>query len=116
MEQSTFEALMKTLLTAADLPQALQMLKDCEEVEIAQAAEALTGQFSLAEIEGKQRVYHVFTEADEAGVEQEYVEHVMNLDDEILVFVAWFFYSQFDITHRETYAAAGRTYQQPKKS
>lgn len=116
MEQSSFEALMKELLTAADLPQALQILKSCDEAEIAEAAASLTGQFSLAEMQGQQRVYHVFTELDDEGVEQEYVEHVMNVGDEILVFLAWFFYSQFEITHRETYAAAGRTYQQQKKS
>jgi hypothetical protein len=32
------------------------------------------------------------------------------------MFVAWFFFAQFDIKQKETYQAAGKTYKQPKRS
>ncbi|PKF50480.1 hypothetical protein [Enterovibrio nigricans] len=116
MEQQDFETLVKALAETNGLPEALDMLKKCDDTEVAEAAEEMTGQFALAEIEGENRVYHVFTEENEQGEEQEFVEHVMNVGDEVMVFVAWFFYTQFEIKNRDTYAAAGRTYKQPKRS
>ncbi|KXF82816.1 hypothetical protein [Enterovibrio coralii] len=116
MEQQDFETLVKALAETKGLPEALDMLKKCEDEEVAAAAEAMTGQFSLAEIDGENRVYHVTTETNDNGEEEEFVEHVMNVGDEALVFVAWFFYTQFEIKNRDTYAAAGRTYKQPKRS
>lgn len=116
MEQQDFETLVKALSQTTALPQALEMLKASDDENVAEAANALTGQFALAEIEGENRVYHVFTDTNEAGEEEEFVEHVMNVGDDIMVFVAWFFYTQFEIKNRDTYAAAGRTYKQPKRS
>ncbi|AMG29001.1 hypothetical protein AL542_00695 [Grimontia hollisae] len=116
MEQKEFETLVKALCQKADLPEALDMLKACENEAVAEAANALTGQFALAEVEGENRVYHVFTEENDDGETQEFVEHIMNVGDDVIVFVAWFFNTQFDIKNRDTYAAAGRTYKQPKRS
>lgn len=116
MDQQDFETLVKALSATTGLPEALDMLKASEDENVAEAANALTGQFALAEVEGENRVYHVFTEENENGEEQEFVEHVMNVGDDVMVFVAWFFYTQFEIKNRDTYAAAGRTYKQPKRS
>ncbi|MFD2178303.1 hypothetical protein [Veronia pacifica] len=116
MEQQDFDTLVKSLLENENLPAALNALKSCSDSEVAEAAESLAGQFSLADVEGEKRIYHVFTEANDDGEEQEYVEHVMNEGDDVLVFVSWFFYAMFEIKHKDTYAAAGRTYQQPKRS
>ncbi|TON73219.1 hypothetical protein CGH53_09855, partial [Vibrio parahaemolyticus] len=52
---------------------------------------------------------------DESGVEQEYVEHVMNEGDNMIKFAAWFFETFFEIKQKDTYMAAGKTYQQPKR-
>ncbi|OEE61857.1 hypothetical protein A1OK_08865 [Enterovibrio norvegicus FF-454] len=117
MEQQDFETLVKALCEKTSLPEALEVLKACDDAEVAEAASSMTGQFSLAETEsGVNRVYHVFTELNDEGKEEEYVEHVMNVGDDVIVFVAWFFYTQFEIKNRDTYAAAGRTYKQPKRS
>lgn len=116
MEQKYFETLVTSLCATSSLPEALEILKICDNESIQSEANALTGQFSIAQSEGKSRIYHVFTEENEEGIEEEFVEHVMFLDDEVLVFIAWFFYTQFDIKHRETYAAAGRTYTPPKRN
>ncbi|WP_407333553.1 hypothetical protein [Enterovibrio sp. 27052020O] len=117
MEQQDFETLVKALCEKTNLPEALEVLKACDDTEVAEAANAMTGQFSLAETEsGDNRVYHVFTETNDEGKEEEFVEHVMNVGDDVIVFVAWFFYTQFEIKNRDTYAAAGRTYKQPKRS
>lgn len=116
MEHKDFEALVKALCEKASLPEALDMLKASDDEAVAEAANALTGQFALAEVEGQNRVYHVFTEENDDGEEQEFVEHIMNVGDDVILFVAWFFYTQFDIKNRDTYAAAGRTYKQPKRS
>lgn len=115
MEQEYFETLMKALCATSTLPEALELLKTCENESIENEAKMLTGQFSIAEVDGRQRIYHVFTEDNDQGEPQEFVEHVMFLDDDVIVFVAWFFYSQFEIKHRETYAAVNRTYKQPKR-
>ncbi|OAN11029.1 hypothetical protein A3K86_18815 [Photobacterium jeanii] len=115
MQQDQFVDLVKQLSQLEGLPQALEALKQVEDQEVAEAAQSLTGQFSLAEIEGEQRIYHVFTEKNEEGEDQEFVEYVMNQGDDVLVFVSWFFYAMFEIKQKETYQAAGRTYQQPKR-
>lgn len=115
MELNEFDTLIKAACEAPDLPAALNYLKACNNPEIASAAEALTGQFSLAEIEGNTRIYHVFTEENDQGEPEEFIEHVMDLGDDVIVFVAWFFFTQFDIKQREIYAAVGKTYKQPKR-
>ncbi|MEZ9525164.1 hypothetical protein [Enterovibrio norvegicus] len=115
MEQQEFETLVKSLSEKTSLPEALELLKACEDEEVAAAASAMTGQFALAEVEGENRVYHVFTEQNDSGEEEEFVEHVMNVGEDVMVFVAWFFYTQFEITDRDTYAAAGRVFKKPKR-
>ncbi|KXI21112.1 hypothetical protein [Photobacterium sanguinicancri] len=115
MQQDHFVELVKELSQKENLPQVLEALKAVEDQEVADAAVSLTGQFSLAEIEGEKRIYHVFTEANDDGEEQEYAEWVMNEDDDVMVFVAWFFYAMFEMKQKDTYQAAGRTYQQPKR-
>ncbi|MGF1692691.1 hypothetical protein [Photobacterium kagoshimensis] len=115
MQQDHFVELVKELSQKENLPQVLEALKAVEDQEVAEAAVSLTGQFSLAEIEGEKRIYHVFTEANDDGEEQEYAEWVMNEDDDVMVFIAWFFYAMFEMKQKDTYQAAGRTYQQPKR-
>ncbi|MGF1785650.1 hypothetical protein L4D00_07645 [Photobacterium swingsii] len=115
MQQDHFVELVKALSQKENLPQVLDALKAVEDQEVAEAAVSLTGQFSLAEIEGEKRIYHVFTEANDDGEEQEYAEWVMNEGDDVMVFVAWFFYAMFEMKQKDTYQAAGRTYQQPKR-
>ncbi|MGR5126617.1 hypothetical protein [Photobacterium swingsii] len=115
MQQDHFVELVKELSQKENLPQVLDALKAVEDQEVAEAAVSLTGQFSLAEIEGEKRIYHVFTEANDDGEEQEYAEWVMNEGDDVMVFVAWFFYAMFEMKQKDTYQAAGRTYQQPKR-
>ncbi|MCG3728649.1 hypothetical protein [Vibrio cincinnatiensis] len=116
MQQNQFEALVKSLCQQPNLPQALDMLKTNEDTDIAEAAQALTGQFTLAEVDGEKRIYHVTQENDEKGEEQEFFEHVMNEGEDVIKFVAWFFDSQFSVKTKETYQAAGKTYQQPKRN
>ncbi|MCL9780275.1 hypothetical protein M9194_02370 [Vibrio sp. S4M6] len=116
MQQNEFESLVVTLCEAEDLPQVLELLKENQDEEIATAAQSLSGQFALADAEGEQRIYHVTTQPDEQGNEQEYVEHIMNVGDDVIKFVAWFFDSQFDVKQKQTYQAAGKTYKQPKRS
>ncbi len=116
MQQNEFEALVKSLCEKENLPQALEQLKACEDEEVSQVAESLTGQFALAEIEGKKRIYHVTLQQNEQGEEQEFVEHVMNEGDDVIKFVAWFFDANFDVKQKDTYQAAGKTYKQPKRS
>lgn len=60
MQQNEFEALVKSLCEKENLPQALELLKASEDKEVAEAAQSLTGQFALAEVDGEQRIYHVF--------------------------------------------------------
>lgn len=114
MQQSQFEALIKLLCEQATLPQALELLKSSEDEAIAEAAQSLSGQFALAEVEGEQRIYHVTTEVDEQGEEQEYVEHIMNEGDDVVKFVAWFLMA-FRYQAKDVYQAAGKTYKQPKR-
>ncbi len=116
MQAEQFETLVKTLCQQQNLPQALQLLKQSDDEEVAEVAASLTGQFSLAEVEGQKRIYHVTLEENDAGEQQEFVEHVMNEGDDVVVFVAWFFYAFFSIKQKDTYAAAGKTYRQPKRS
>lgn len=116
MQANEFEALVKSLCELGALPKALEQLKQNEDVEIAQAAQSLAGQFVLAEVENEQRIYHMTVEADEQGVEQEYLEHVMNEGDDVIKFVAWFFESFFEMKQKDVYQAAGKTYKQPKRS
>ena len=115
MLHNEFEALVKQLCEKENLPQALECLKNCEDTEIAEAAASLTGQFALAEVNGEKRIYHVSTQENDRGEPEEYVEHVMNEGEEVIRFVAWFFYAMFDIKQKETYQAAGKTYRQPKR-
>ncbi len=115
MLQNDFEDLVKTLCLLDNLPQVLDKLKQHEDSEIAEAAQSLTGQFAVAEVAGEQRIYHVTIQQNEAGEEQEYVEHVMNEGDDIIRFVAWFFSAMFDVRLKESYRAAGKSYKQPKR-
>jgi len=115
MQQNEFEALVHSLCEQENLPAALEVLKQCEEQEVADAALSLVGQFALAEVEGEKRIYHVSLIENEQGEEQEFVEHVMNEGDDIMEFVGWFFYTMFEITHKETFQAVGRTYKKPKR-
>ncbi|GAB2647579.1 hypothetical protein GCM10026988_14470 [Vibrio panuliri] len=116
MEHKQFETLVKEACQQENLPQALAILKACEEQEVAEVAESLTGQFALAEVEGEKRIYHVTVQENEQGEEQEFVEHVMNEGDDVIRFVAWFFDAMFEVKRKDTYQAAGKTYQQPKRS
>lgn len=116
MLQNEFEDLVKGLCQLPSLPEALTHLKDFDDEEIAQAAESLSGQFALAEVDGEKRIYHVSLQENEAGEQEEFVEHVMNEGDDIIRFVAWFFFAMFDVKQRDTYQAAGKTYKQPKRS
>ena len=115
MQQDQFETLVKSLCQKENLPQVLEALKACEEQEIAEAAASLTGQFKLAEINGENRIYHVSLQENDEGEEQEYAEWIMNDGDDVIKFVAWFFFDMFDIKQKDVYQAAGRTYQQPKR-
>lgn len=115
MQQSQFESIVKHLCQFSTLPEVLAELKKSEEPEIVAAAMALTGQFAIAEVENEQRIYHVTSEMDEQGEEQEFVEHVMNEGEDVIKFIAWFFESQFEVKRKDTYQAAGKTYQQPKR-
>lgn len=116
MEYNQFEALVLSLCEQQTLPQALVILKTCDDQEVAQAADSLTGQFALAETEGARRIYHVTLQENEQGEEQEFVEHVMDEGDDVIRFVAWFFEAMFDVKRKDTYQAAGKTYQQPKRA
>ncbi|PMH83833.1 hypothetical protein, partial [Vibrio cyclitrophicus] len=91
MQQNEFEVLVKAICALDSLPQALELLKSNEDTEVAEAAASLTGQFSLAEVEGEKRIYHVTLQENELGEEQEYIEHVMNEGDDLIKFAAWFF-------------------------
>lgn len=110
LADNEFENIVTSCQEQGNLPKALEWLKACEHQEIASAASALSGQFALAEVEGQQRIYHVFSEVNDQGEEQEYLDHIMNEGDDVIRFVAWFFYSQFDIKDKDTYQAAGKTY------
>ncbi|NLS12108.1 hypothetical protein HGP28_04270 [Vibrio sp. SM6] len=115
MDQKEFELLVVELCKLPSLAEGLAWLKASEDTDIAEAANALTGQFALAEVEGERRIYHVFNEENEAGELTEYVEHVMNEGDHLVKFAAWFFSTYFDMKPKEVYQAAGKTYQQPKR-
>jgi hypothetical protein len=115
MLQTDFESLVQVLCEQQTLPQALALLQECSDEEVASAANALVGQFALAEVEGEKRIYHVSLQENDQGEEEEFVEHVMNEGDEVIRFIAWFFFTQFDIKQKETYQAAGKTYKQPKR-
>ncbi|AEH34761.1 hypothetical protein DEB41_15030 [Vibrio anguillarum] len=115
MQQDEFQALVKSLCEQKTLPQALDMLKVCEDQDIAEAALSLVGQFALAEVDGEQRIYHVVLQENEQGEEEEFVEHIMNEGDDVIKFVAWFFETMFEVKQKETYLAAGKTYKQPKR-
>jgi len=115
MLQDQFEILVKSLCEKDSLPQVLEALRASEEQEIVEAAASLTGQFQLAEIEGEKRIYHVSMQKNDDGEEQEYAEWIMNEGDDVIKFVAWFFYDMFDMKQKDVYQAAGRTYQQPKR-
>lgn len=116
MQQNEFVLLTQLLCGKQDIPQVLEYLKSYQDEEVAQAAQSLSGQFALAEVDGEQRVYHVSTQLDDDGNEQEYVEHIMNEGDDVIRFVAWFFDIMFDVKAKDTYQAAGKTYQQPKRN
>lgn len=116
MLQNEFESLVNNLCELENLPQVLEELKKSEDEEISQAALSLSGQFALAEVDGEKRIYHVTVQENDSGEEEEFVEHVMNEGDEVIKFVAWFFFAMFDVKHKETYQVAGKTYKQPKRS
>ncbi|WP_194435696.1 hypothetical protein [Vibrio fluminensis] len=116
MEHKEFEALVKDACQQENLPQALAILKASDDQEVAEVAESLTGQFALAEVDDEKRIYHVTMQENEQGEEQEFVEHVMNEGDDVIRFVAWFFDAMFEVKRKDTYQAAGKTYQQPKRS
>ncbi|MFB9214365.1 hypothetical protein [Vibrio sinaloensis] len=116
MEHKEFEQLVKALCEKENLPQALEALKSVEDQEVAEAAQSLAGQFALAEVEGEKRIYHVTVQENEQGEEQEFIEHVMNEGDAVIVFVAWFFDTMFEVKRKDTYQAAGKTYQQQKRA
>jgi len=116
MQQNEFEALVQSLCEKENLSQALEQLKACEDEEVSQVAESLTGQFALAEVEGENRIYHVTVQQNDQGEEQEFVEHVMNEGDDVIKFVAWFFDAYFEVKQKDTYQAAGKTYKQPKRN
>lgn len=116
MEHKEFESLVKALCEQENLPQALDALKAADDQEVSEAAQSLAGQFALAEVEGEKRIYHVTVQENEQGEEQEFIEHVMNEGDDVIVFVAWFFDAMFEVKRKETYQAAGKTYQQPKRA
>ncbi len=115
MQQNEFETLVKEITQQENMAKALELLKACQEEEVAQAAHSLTGQFGLAEVDGEKRIYHITIQEDDSGEEQEYVEHVMNEGDHLIKFAAWFFETFFEIKQKDTYVAAGKTYQQPKR-
>jgi len=116
MLQEEFEALVVALCKQETLPQALELLKASEDEEVAEAAASLAGQFSLAEIDGEKRIYHVTVQQNEQGEDEEFVEHVMNEGDDIIKFVSWFFYAMFDVKQKDVYKIAGKTYKQPKRA
>ncbi|GAD79719.1 hypothetical protein [Vibrio ezurae] len=114
MNQSEFTQLVVLASQCDDLPQALQLLQECEYEEVSEVALSLKGQFAVAEVEGEQRVYHVTTQQEGDDL-QEFVEHIMNTDEHVIRFVAWFFDAYFDVKQSDTYKMAGKTYQQPKR-
>lgn len=116
MDSQAFTTLIKEVSQLENLPLALTYLQQVDDPEIAEVAQTLTGQFAIAEIEGEKRIYHVTLEPNEEGVETEYVEHVMNENDDTIVFIAWFFEAHFELKRKDIYSAAGRTYKQPKRS
>lgn len=100
MQQNEFEVLVKAICVLDGLPQALELLKSNEDTEVAEAAESLTGQFALAEVDGEKRIYHVTLQENEQGEEQEYIEHVMNEGDDLIKFAAWFFETMFELKQK----------------
>ncbi|MBF9003503.1 hypothetical protein [Vibrio nitrifigilis] len=115
MQQKELEALIQSLCEQGNLPNALSLLKQSDDAEIAEAAESLSGQFILAEVDGEQRIYHQTIETNDEGVEQEFVEYIMNEGDDVILFVAWFFDLFFSLKQKDVYQMAGKTYHQPKR-
>jgi lantibiotic modifying enzyme len=116
MLQKEFDNYIKALSLLSGLPQVLAELKQSDNQDVAEAAKALTGQFAVAEVEGEKRIYHVTVQLNDSGDKEEFVEHVMNEGDDVIVFIAWFFSSFFDTKPKQIYQAVGKTYKQPKKS
>ena len=116
MEQKAFEVFVKTLCGQDSLPLALDMLQSSEDTEIAEAARSLVGQFSAAEVDGKKRIYHISVHKNDSGEQQEFVEHIMDEGDDLILFIAWFFELMFEIKGKDIYHAAGKTYKQPKRN
>ncbi|MDA9557250.1 hypothetical protein N9R79_07080 [Vibrio sp.] len=115
MEHKEFEVLVKSAAAETALPQALALLTASADAEVSAAAESLSGQFALADVEGEKRIYHISTHLNEQDEEEEFVEFIMNEGDDVIQFVAWFFDVQFDVKRKDTYQAAGKTYKQPKR-
>lgn len=110
MNDAEFQNLVKKICECESLPMALSVLSHEESLpEVAKVAQKMTGHFSLAEIDGEKRIYHISSGKNSEGEIQEFVEHVMNEGDDIIKFVVWFFTSQFDVKARDIYRAAGRT-------
>jgi hypothetical protein len=115
MTEKKLKALMTELVKKHDLKEALALLVACDIEEIASTATELQGHFFVAEVDNVHKIYHSSTEIDDEGTEKEYLDHVMNVGDDIMCFVTWFFDSFFEIKTKEIYALAGKTYKQQKK-
>jgi len=116
MQQIEFQNLIQQAIEKNSLPEALTFLKESTIEDVAAAAQDLTGQFALADMDGVNKVYHVTVEINDEGKEEEFLEFIMNRDDDTIVFVTWFFFSQFSIKASDVYRAAGKTYKQPKRN
>jgi hypothetical protein len=115
MLQHEFEQLVKQACQAGNLPLALDVLKQAGDDDVASVASSLSGQFMIAEIDGEQRIYHVYTETDAQGESQEFAEYIMNEGEDVIRFIAWFFETMFSIKKKQTYQAVGKTYIQPRR-
>lgn len=112
MKHDYFVKLVKKLDEKDTLPEVLEILKGLSDSTISECAKSLTGQFSLCEIDGEKRIYHVeVRESDDPEQEaEEYAEWIMNEGDDVIKFIAWFFDAMFSIEKKDVYTAAGKTY------
>ncbi|WP_163935139.1 PQQ-dependent sugar dehydrogenase [Paraferrimonas sp. SM1919] len=115
MQDIEYSKLVATLVEQSSVAAVLNYLANSEEPELAEVAAELQGNL-LLDPDNNQKVFFVYTEINDEGEQEQFQEFVMNKDDEVLVFIAWLFFSFFEVKHRETYAAVNRTYTQPKRS
>lgn len=115
MTEKKLKALMAEILNTNNLKDALLLLIDSDLEDIAVTARELQGKFFIAEIDNHQKIYYSSIEKEESGEETEYLEHVMNVDENIMKFIIWFFHGFFEIKVKDIYRLAGKTYQQQKK-